>query len=131
MKLSVYLVHWPVPLNPNGNHPVFPTLPNGKRDVYHEWKLTDTWKQMEEMVKKGEIISPMRGSLTYSRSFEGKVKSIGVSNFSEAKLEEILPTAEIIPVVDQVGMGILFLRTFADLDRNCSWSCTCITPSTS
>ncbi|PPQ74919.1 hypothetical protein CVT26_011355 [Gymnopilus dilepis] len=86
--LDLYLVHWPVPLNPNGNHPVFPTLPNGKRDVYHEWKLTDTWKQMEEMVKKG------------------KVKSIGVSNFSEAKLEEILPSAEIIPVVDQLELHV-------------------------
>ena len=32
----------------------------------------------------------------------GKVRSIGVSNFSQKKLEEILPTAEIIPAVDQV-----------------------------
>lgn len=35
----------------------------------------------------------------------GKVKSIGVSNFSEAKLEEILPTAKVIPAVDQVSEG--------------------------
>ena len=34
----------------------------------------------------------------------GKVKSIGVSNFSQKKLEEeILPYATVIPAVDQVG----------------------------
>ncbi|KAG5220714.1 NADP-dependent oxidoreductase domain-containing protein [Salix suchowensis] len=86
--LDLYLVHWPVPLNPKGNHPIFPLLPDGKRDVDHSWDLKDTWKQMEAMVQKGEIA--------------GKVKSIGVSNFSQKKLDEILPTAEIIPVVNQL-----------------------------
>ncbi|KAI3601287.1 glycerol dehydrogenase [Moniliophthora roreri] len=82
--LDLYLVHWPVPLNPKGNHPVFPLLPDGKRDVDHSRKLADTWKQMEAVLRKG------------------KVKSIGVSNFSAKKLDEILPTAEIIPAVDQL-----------------------------
>lgn len=50
---AVYLVHWPVPLNPNGNHPVFPTLPNGKRDVDHSWDLKDTWGQMEAVQAQG------------------------------------------------------------------------------
>ncbi|PPQ69216.1 hypothetical protein CVT24_000013 [Panaeolus cyanescens] len=86
--LDLYLVHWPVPMNPKGSHPVFPLLPNGKRDVDHEWPLKDTWKQMEAVVKKG------------------KVKSIGVSNFSEKKLEEILPTAEIIPAVNQLELHV-------------------------
>ncbi|KAF9058368.1 NADP-dependent oxidoreductase domain-containing protein [Rhodocollybia butyracea] len=76
--LDLYLIHWPVPMNPKGNHPTFPTLPNGLRDVDHSWKLSDTWKQMEAMVKKG------------------KVKTIGISNFSIKKMDEILPTAEII-----------------------------------
>ncbi|KAL0576104.1 hypothetical protein V5O48_005878 [Marasmius crinis-equi] len=84
--LDLYLVHWPVPMNPNGNHPVFPTLPDGKRDVDHSWKLSQTWQQMEAVLKKG------------------KVKAIGVSNFSVKKLEEILPTAEVIPVVDQLEL---------------------------
>ncbi|KAF4564867.1 hypothetical protein EYR40_011041 [Pleurotus pulmonarius] len=86
--LDLYLVHWPVPLNPKGNHPIFPLLPDGKRDVDHSWDLKDTWKQMEAMVKKG------------------KVKSIGVSNFSQKKLDEILPTAEIIPVVNQLELHV-------------------------
>ncbi|KAG7094646.1 hypothetical protein E1B28_005470 [Marasmius oreades] len=82
--LDLYLVHWPVPMNPKGNHPVFPLLPNGKRDVDHSWKLSQTWEQMEDVLKKG------------------KVKAIGVSNFSVKKLEEILPTANIVPAVDQL-----------------------------
>ncbi|KAE9395779.1 Aldo/keto reductase [Gymnopus androsaceus JB14] len=68
------------------NHPAFPTLPNGLRDVDHSWKLSDTWSQMEAMVKKG------------------KVKSIGISNFSVKKMEEILPTATIIPAVNQLEL---------------------------
>ncbi|KAI1789238.1 Aldo/keto reductase [Ganoderma leucocontextum] len=87
--LDLYLVHWPIHLNPNGNHPNFPTLPNGHRDVVHDWPLRETWKQMEAMVKKG------------------KVRSIGVSNCSERILEtEILPHAEIPPAVDQVELHL-------------------------
>ncbi|KAJ7645167.1 NADP-dependent oxidoreductase domain-containing protein [Mycena polygramma] len=86
--LDLYLMHWPVALNPNGNHPFIPTLPDGKRDVLYDWDLKDTWKQMEAMVKKG------------------KVRTIGVSNFSEMNLEKILPTAEIIPAVDQLELHI-------------------------
>ena len=66
----------------------------------------------------------------------GKVKSIGVSNFSQKKLEEeILPYATVIPAVDQVGV----LTPIADLARGLidstspplvSSSFTCITPTT-
>ncbi|KAG6872471.1 hypothetical protein C0995_009470 [Termitomyces sp. Mi166 len=86
--LDLYLVHWPIPLNPGGNHPIFHTLPDGTRDIDHSWKLSDTWKQMEGVLKKG------------------KVKAIGVSNFSKAKLEEILPTAEIVPAVNQLELHV-------------------------
>ena len=85
----MYLIHWPIHLNPNGNHPLFPTLPNGHRDVVRDWPLRETWKQMEAMVKKG------------------KVRSIGVSNFSELVLEQdILPYAEIVPAVDQCELHL-------------------------
>jgi glycerol 2-dehydrogenase (NADP+) len=67
---------------------MFPLLPDGKRDVDRSWKLADTWRQMEGVVKKG------------------KVRSIGVSNFSELMLEEILPTAEIVPAVDQLELHV-------------------------
>lgn len=36
----------------------------------------------------------------------GKVKSIGVSNFSELKLNEILPEATVIPAVNQLELHV-------------------------
>ncbi|KAI0781929.1 Aldo/keto reductase [Abortiporus biennis] len=86
--LDLYLIHWPVHLNPHGNHPSFPLRPDGSRDVLVDWPLKETWRQMEEVLKKG------------------KVKAIGVSNFSEKKLEEILPTATVIPAVNQLELHL-------------------------
>jgi glycerol 2-dehydrogenase (NADP+) len=77
-------------LNPKGNHAFFPTLPDGTRDLDLNWKLSDTWKQMEDLAKKG------------------KVKSIGVSNFSQSVLEKILPTATIVPAVNQVHPSAIY-----------------------
>ena len=84
----VLLIHWPIHLNAAGNHPLIPTLPDGSRDIVRDWKLIDTWKQMEALVASG------------------KVKSIGVSNCSELKLSEILPEATIIPAVNQLELHV-------------------------
>lgn len=65
-----------------------PMRPNGNRDIDESWDLKDTWKGMEAMVKKG------------------KVKAIGASNFSQKVLERILPTAEIIPAVNQLEIHL-------------------------
>ena len=46
-------MHWPIPLNPNGNHFLIPTRPDGSRDIDESWNIKDTWKQMEAMLKKG------------------------------------------------------------------------------
>ncbi|KAM6502931.1 NADP-dependent oxidoreductase domain containing protein [Amanita muscaria] len=86
--LDLYLIHWPVPLNQNGNPPALPKLPDGQWDVDHSVDLRDTWKQMEALVKKG------------------KVKSIGISNFSQAKVEYLLETAEIVPAVNQLELHV-------------------------
>lgn len=45
-------------MNPNGNHPVFPTRSNGNRDVDESRDLRETWKDMEALVKKGDIRDP-------------------------------------------------------------------------
>jgi len=63
---------------------------------------------MEEIQKKGKASSETR--LPYSTRI-GKAKSIGVSNFSEAKLAEILPTAKVIPAVNQVSRGSISSQT--------------------
>ncbi|KAG2048214.1 Aldo/keto reductase [Suillus hirtellus] len=84
----IYLIHWPIPLNPNGSDPLVPILPNGNFDLDESQDIRDTWKAMEAMVKKG------------------KVKAIGTSNFSEMMLEKILPTAEIIPAVNQLELHL-------------------------
>jgi len=83
--IDLLLIHWPVALNPTGNHPLFPTKADGVRYILHDWPLKDTWAQVEKVYKSG------------------KVKAIGVSNFSQLKLEEeILPFCEIPPMVDQL-----------------------------
>ncbi|KIO24441.1 hypothetical protein M407DRAFT_26148 [Tulasnella calospora MUT 4182] len=83
--LDLLLVHWPIAMNPEGNHPFFPMLPTGKRDILYDWELRKTWEQFEAVYEKG------------------LVKAIGVSNCSQLKLEEeILPFAKIKPMVNQL-----------------------------
>jgi len=77
-------MHWPVPMNPNGNDPLFPKLPDGSRDLAKDWPYLQTWKEMEKLLTTG------------------KTKAIGVANFSKKYLEELLPTAEVVPAVNQV-----------------------------
>ncbi|OBZ65632.1 D-galacturonate reductase [Grifola frondosa] len=87
--LDLYLVHWPIHLNPNGNNYKFPTRPDGSRDVLLDWRIRDTWSQMEAVLKKG------------------KVRAIGVSNFSQRVLErDLLPYAQVVPAVDQVELHL-------------------------
>lgn len=54
--------------------------------------LTETWKALEAVVKKG------------------KVRSIGVSNFTPAKIEEIWDVAEIKPAANQVELHPYFAQ---------------------
>lgn len=66
------------------SHPLFPVRKDGMRNIDWEWNQKDTWAQMEKMLEKG------------------KVKAIGVSNFSEILLEELKKTWKVVPVVNQV-----------------------------
>ncbi|KAI5478353.1 hypothetical protein MNV49_005204 [Pseudohyphozyma bogoriensis] len=84
--IDLYLIHWPVPLNPNGNDPKFPTTPDGARDLHAGWKIADTWKQMEAVLATG------------------KVRAIGISNFSQAFVEDLLKTAKVTPAVNQIEL---------------------------
>ncbi|EIM89269.1 Aldo/keto reductase [Stereum hirsutum FP-91666 SS1] len=86
--LDLYLIHWPVTLNPNGNDDYLPKCPDGSRDVITNWDIMDTWKQMEELVRKG------------------KIRSIGTANFSIPILSSFLPHTTIPPAVHQVELHI-------------------------
>lgn len=87
--VDLFLIHWPVTLNPNGNHPFRPTLPDGKCDHDANGSLKSFWKQMEDMKKNG------------------KTKSIGVSNFSKKVLEGFIKDVEIVPAINQIESHIL------------------------
>lgn len=86
--LDLYLIHWPVCLNPEGNDPKFPSRPDGSRDVLVDWAPAKTWELMQPLVAKG---------LT---------KAIGVSNFTITNLDKLLklPTTSITPAVNQVEL---------------------------
>ncbi|KAK2594017.1 hypothetical protein QQS21_008279 [Conoideocrella luteorostrata] len=82
--VNLYLVHWPVALNPNGNDDKFPSLPSVKRDLYLQRSHTETWKDMEAVFAAR------------------KAKAIGVANYSLSYLKELLTTAKIMPAVNQM-----------------------------
>lgn len=84
--LDLYLMHWPVALNPNGNPPTFPMLEGGKRDL-QDRDFRDTWAEMVECQKSG------------------KVRAIGVANFDIHNLEELRKTSDTVPAVNQVEMN--------------------------
>lgn len=83
--VDLYLVHWPLLMNPEGNDDRFPKLPNGERDIIKDgYHHTDTWKQMEALIPTG------------------KARAVGVSNYSVRYLEELLKVAKIVPAVNQI-----------------------------
>lgn len=82
--VDLYLMHWPVAMNPNGNHENFPKKPDGSRDLVLERKPVDTYKDMEKLLQTG------------------KVKAIGVSNFSKKFLEQLLPNVSVVPAANQI-----------------------------
>src|SRR4051794_9458058 len=65
--------------------------------------FVETWKEMEKLVETGAYERSANAYLTSLNGRHiGKVKSIGVSNFSEKTLDVLLPRATIIPAVNQV-----------------------------
>ncbi|KAI0891437.1 protein GCY [Annulohypoxylon nitens] len=84
--LDLYLVHWPVRLVPNETSEIFPVNPDGTRAVDRSWDQSETWRQMEEIYKSG------------------KVKAIGVANWSIPYLEELRKKWTIVPAVNQVEL---------------------------
>ncbi|KAF2005063.1 Aldo/keto reductase [Amniculicola lignicola CBS 123094] len=84
--LDLYLMHWPVPMNPKGNHFLFPKHEDGSRDIDYSVTHIDTWKALEKLIKENPA----------------KVKAIGVANYSVKYLEKLLAKSEITPAVNQI-----------------------------
>jgi glycerol 2-dehydrogenase (NADP+) len=82
--VDLYLMHWPVAMNPNGNHEKFPKLPDGSRDLSLHRSHVDTYLDMEKLLKTG------------------KVKAIGVCNYSLKYLTALLPKVSVVPAVNQI-----------------------------
>ncbi|KAH6680892.1 glycerol dehydrogenase [Halenospora varia] len=82
--VDLFLMHWPIAMNPNGNDDRFPKLPDGSRDLLLDRSHIDTYKDMEKLLEGG------------------KVKAIGVSNYSKKYLEELLPEVKIVPATNQI-----------------------------
>ncbi|KAL4810996.1 NADP-dependent oxidoreductase domain-containing protein [Aspergillus unguis] len=81
--LDLYLIHWPVAFE-HTNETLTPIDPVSKRFRLANVPVADTWRELERLVKAG------------------KIRSIGVSNFTIEKLEELLQTAEIKPATNQI-----------------------------
>lgn len=87
--VDLYLMHWPVALNKKNKSDVWiPVKADGSRDILLDWDYLDTYHELEKFVE------------------EGKVKSIGVSNFNIPKLKRILEDSrtKYPPVVNQVEL---------------------------
>ena len=89
--VDLYLMHWPVALKTrfitDGKILSFPTREDGLRDVdVKDWNFIKTWHLMQELLASG------------------KVKAIGISNFTEARINELLsaPGTTVVPAVNQV-----------------------------
>jgi glycerol 2-dehydrogenase (NADP+) len=85
--IDLYMLHWPTSLNP-ATGSLMPLRPDGSRDLDQELngKFEITWAAMEKLLDTG------------------KVKSLGVANFSIPNLERLLKVAKVVPAVNQVEL---------------------------
>lgn len=82
--VDLWLMHWPVTLpSPDKTGAEY-----GKEDrKVHDadWNFQDTWREMEKILGDGK----------------GRVRAIGVANFSTVNLAKLLETATVVPAVNQ------------------------------
>ncbi|KAJ5722261.1 dihydrodiol dehydrogenase [Penicillium malachiteum] len=71
--LDLYLMHWPIPFKPD----------TGSKIVLDNVPILETWWEMESLVR------------------DGLVRQIGVSNFNQAQVEQLLRHARIRPTVHE------------------------------
>jgi glycerol 2-dehydrogenase (NADP+) len=99
--VDLYLMHWPVPMNPHGSDPLFPKRPDGSRDLDTNWTHIQTYREMEKLLETG------------------KTRVIGVSNYSVKFLQELLANVGVIPAVNQIENHPLLPQQ--DIVDYCTW----------
>ncbi|SEJ62470.1 alcohol dehydrogenase (NADP+) [Cyclobacterium xiamenense] len=80
--LDLYLVHWPVSLK---THVMFPEKGEDFLN-YEQVPLADTWAGMEALKRAG------------------KARHIGVSNFNQKKITEVLESCQVTPEMNQIEL---------------------------
>lgn len=80
--LDLYLIHWPIALK---SHVMFPEKGEDFLN-YTTAPLSETWAGMEALKN------------------DGKVRHIGVSNFNQSKIEEILASCKVKPEMNQIEL---------------------------
>ncbi|KAJ5128756.1 hypothetical protein N7448_002472 [Penicillium atrosanguineum] len=81
--LDLYLIHWPVAFA-HTNDTLTPTDPTTKRFLIADVPISETWAALEKFVAMG------------------KIRSIGISNFTIEETKKLLETAKIPPAVNQI-----------------------------
>lgn len=82
--LDLYLIHWPVAFRNVDDVTRFPINAETEQIDVVDVPVAATWKALEAVVRKG------------------KVRTLGVSNFTRERIEELWKTAEIRPAVNQI-----------------------------
>ncbi|KAH7919561.1 reductase AKOR2 [Leucogyrophana mollusca] len=82
---DLYLMHWPHSVAFDENEPR-PRNPDGQLKLDETGNFNETWAQMEKVLASG------------------KVKAIGLSNFSIQNIEKLLSTAKVMPAMLQVEL---------------------------
>lgn len=83
--VDLYLIHWPQRYVYEDNNPD-PVDENGNLKVTESPSIPEVWAQMEKVFAAG------------------KAKAIGVSNYSIKTLEILLPSAKVVPAMNQVEL---------------------------
>ena len=106
--IDLYLIHWPTFFNLPAeeeakrsegyffNYSGFVPDSAEYRLGYNIENLKRTWAKMEEFVKKVQLVE--------TTDLQGYVHSIGISNFSTKKIDDLLSFCTIKPAVEQVEL---------------------------
>ncbi|KAJ8488945.1 hypothetical protein ONZ45_g13774 [Pleurotus djamor] len=84
--IDLFLMHWPQQLAYESKENFRPRNPDGSVKTVDSPTFVEVWATMEKLLDTG------------------KIKSIGVSNFSIKTLEVLLKTAKVVPAVNQIEL---------------------------